>query len=113
MTDHFDASTEAFRDWLPYSGRHKNARTIEQYVTAAQRLAAWSRMNGRQDFAQLTKPDLRAFLSSLPGRDGGPATASSQATIWWAIRALVPVPRRGRGRPGHRQGDHGRAPAGR
>ena len=88
MADHFDASTEAFRDWLPFSGRHKNARTIRQYVTAAQRLAAWARRNGRTSFAQLTKPELRAFLSSLPGRDGGPATASSQATVWWAIRSL-------------------------
>jgi integrase/recombinase XerD len=88
MTDSFDASTEAFRDWLPYSGRHKNARTIEQYVTAARRLAAWARMNGRTSFAQLTKPELRAFLSSLPGRDGGPATDSSKATVWWAIRSL-------------------------
>ncbi len=88
MADHFDASTEAFRDWLPYSGRHKSPRTIKQYVTAAQRLAAWARMNGRTSFAQLTKAELRAFLSSLPGRSGGPASASSQATVWWAVRAL-------------------------
>ena len=38
MADHFDASTEAFRDWLPYSGRFKSPGTVEQYVTAAQRL---------------------------------------------------------------------------
>jgi integrase/recombinase XerC len=88
MTDSFDASTEGFRDWLPYSGRFKGPRTITQYVTAAQRLAAWAREQGRTSFAQLTKADLRRFLSSLPGRSGGPATASSQATIWWAIRSL-------------------------
>jgi len=88
MADHFDASTEAFRDWLPYSGRFKSPGTVEQYVTAAQRLGSWAREHGRQDFAELTKADLRSFLSSLPGRTGGPATASSQATVWWAIRAL-------------------------
>ena len=88
MTDSFDASTEAFRDWLPFSGRYKNARTIRQYVTAAQRLAVWAREHGRQGFAELSKSDLRSFLSSLPSRSGGPATASSQATIWWAIRSL-------------------------
>ncbi len=88
MTDHFDASTEAFRDWLPFSGRHKNARTIRQYTDAARRLGEWARLNGRTNFGQLTKPELRAFLSSMPGRSGGPATASSQATLWWAIRSL-------------------------
>ena len=88
MADHFDASTEAFRDWLPYSGRFKSPGTVKQYVTAAQRLGAWGRSHGRQDFGELTKADLRSFLSSLPGRTGGPATASSQATVWWAIRSL-------------------------
>ena len=88
MADHFDASTEAFRDWLPYSGRFKSPGTIQQYVTAAQRLGAWAREHGRTSFGELTKGDLRSFLSSLPGRTGGPATASSQATVWWAIRAL-------------------------
>ena len=81
MADHFDASTQAFRDWLPYSGRFKSPGTVEQYVTAAQRLGAWAREHGRQDFGELTKADLRSFLSSLPGRTGGRATASSQATI--------------------------------
>ena len=71
MADHFDASTEAFRDWLPYSGRYKSPGTVEQYVTAAQRLGAWGRSQGRQDFGELTKADLRSFLSSLPGRTGG------------------------------------------
>ena len=88
MTDSFDASTEAFRDWLPYSGRHKGTRTIKQYVTAAGRLATWARKQGRTSFAQLTKSDLRRFLASLPGRGGGTATASSQGTTWWAIRSL-------------------------
>ena len=73
MADHFSASLAAFRDWLPYSGRYKSPGTIEQYVTAAGRLAAWGRGHGRQGFAELTKPDLRAFLSSLPGRTGGPS----------------------------------------
>jgi hypothetical protein len=88
MADHFDASLAGFADWLPYAGRHKSPGTITQYVTAARRLAAWGRAQGRQGFAELTKADLRAFLSSLPGRGGRPASASSKATIWWAIRSL-------------------------
>lgn len=88
MADHFDASVEAFRDWLPFSGRHKSPRTIRQYVTAAQRLGEWARLNGRTNFGQLTKAELRALLSSMPGRSGGTATASSQATLWWAVRSL-------------------------
>ena len=48
MADSFDASTEGFRDWLPYSGRHKGAATIEQYAASAGRLAAWARAQGHQ-----------------------------------------------------------------
>jgi site-specific recombinase XerD len=88
MADHFDASTEAFRDWLPYAGRYKSPGTVEQYVTAARRLASWARAQGHEGFGTLTKADLRAFLNSLPGRNGRPATASSKATIWWSIRSL-------------------------
>ena len=88
VADRFTSSISGFADWLPYAGRHKNPRTIKQYVTAAQRLAAWAREHGRQDFAELSKADLRAFLNSLPGRGGKPASASSKATIWWAIRSL-------------------------
>ena len=88
MTDRFEESIARFRYWLPYSGRFKNERTIEQYVTAAGRLAAWARSQGRESFAELAKADLRSFLSSLPGRGGKPASASSQATIHWAIRSL-------------------------
>jgi site-specific recombinase XerD len=88
VADHFSASIAGFADWLPFSGRHKNARTIRQYVTAARRLADWARKQGRTSFAQLTKADLRRFLSSLPSRSGGTATASSQATVWWAVRSL-------------------------
>ena len=88
MADHFEASIAGFRDWLPFSGRFKNDRTVKQYTTAAQRLAVWAREQGRQDFGELSKAELRAFLASMPGRSGGPATASSQATLWWAIRSL-------------------------
>ena len=88
MADHFETSLVGFRYWLPYSGRHKSEQTITQYVTAARRLASWARLHGRESFAELTKADLRAFLSSLPGRGGRPASASSQATVHWAIRSL-------------------------
>jgi len=88
VADRFSSSISGFADWLPFSGRHKSPGTIEQYVTAARRLAAWAREQGRQDFAELSKADLRAFLSSLPGRGGKPASASSKATVWWAIRSL-------------------------
>jgi integrase/recombinase XerC len=88
VADHFETSLVGFRYWLPYSGRYKSEKTIEQYVTAAQRLATWAREQGRQDFGELTKADLRSFLSSLPGRGGKPASASSQATVHWAIRSL-------------------------
>lgn len=88
MADRFEESLVGFRYWLPYSGRYKSQQTIEQYVTAARRLAIWARAQGRQGFGELTKADLRGFLSSLPGRGGKPASASSQATVHWAIRSL-------------------------
>jgi site-specific recombinase XerD len=88
MADHFSTSLTAFADWLPFSGRHKNEATQAQYIDSAQRLATWARQQGRQGFAELTKPDLRAFLSSLRGRDGGPPSDAWQATVWWGIRAL-------------------------
>lgn len=88
MADRFDSSLTGFRYWLPYSGRYKSEQTIEQYVTAARRLAIWARLQGRQGFEELTKADLRSFLTSLPGRGGKPASASSKATVHWAIRSL-------------------------
>jgi site-specific recombinase XerD len=88
MAGHFDASLAGFADWLPYSGRYKSEQTVTQYVTAARRLAIWARAQGRASFAELTRTDLRAFLNSLPGRGGQPASASSKSTVWWAIRSL-------------------------
>jgi integrase len=88
MADRFEESITGFRFWLPYAGRFKNEKTITQYVTAAQRLARWGRAQGHASFGELTRNDLRAFLSSLPGRDGRPASASTKSTIWWAVRSL-------------------------
>lgn len=88
MTDSFDTSIAGFRDWMPYSGRHKSAATIEQYTDSAQRLASWAREQGRQDFSQLTKSDLRAFLGSLHGRNGRPPSQAWTSTSWAGVRSL-------------------------
>lgn len=88
MTDSFDTSIAAFRDWMPYAGRHKGPATIEQYTDSAQRLARWAREQGHQDFSQLGKADLRAYLGSLHGRYGGPPSQSWTSTAWAGIRSL-------------------------
>jgi hypothetical protein len=102
MADHFDASLAGFADWLPYAGRHKSPGTITQYVTAARRLAAWGRAQGRQGFAELTKADLRAF--ARPGRQARLGLVQGHDLVGHPV--AVRVPGRGRGRPGYRQGDH-------
>lgn len=88
MADHFEESIEAFRDWLPYSGRRKSPGTIGLYARQAERLAAWARAQGRQSFQELSRADLRSFLSSLTGRGGGPASDAWRATVWAGIRSL-------------------------
>jgi len=87
VADHFDSSIDGFMLWLPYSGQHGPA-TIAQYAKAAQRLAAWARLAGRQDFAELTARDLRAFLASLTGRGGAPASKAWTAVTWSGVRSL-------------------------
>jgi site-specific recombinase XerD len=88
VADHFSSSIAGFADWLPYSGRHKSASTIAQYVDSAQRLATWARQQGHESFATLARSDLRAFLSSLHGRGGGPPSEAWKATAWWGVRSL-------------------------
>jgi site-specific recombinase XerD len=89
MADRFDYSIAGFADALPYSGpKTKVPTTIARYVHSARRLADWARARGLQGYEELTARDLRAFLSSLHGRDGGPATEGHKATVWWGIRAL-------------------------
>jgi site-specific recombinase XerD len=86
MTDSFAASIAGFSDWLPYSpGRRKCESTCARYTQTVVRFARWAREQGRASFAEVTKADLRAYLSGLKG---GQATESTRASYWWAIRAL-------------------------
>ena len=88
MTDSFDASIEGYRDWLPYSGKRKGASTIRQYAKAAEQLAAWAREQGRQDFGELTRADLRAFLNTLHGRGSRPLSPHWKSATWYSIKSL-------------------------
>ncbi len=86
MTDHFEASTAGFSDWLPCSpGRRKCESTCTRYIETVVRFASWARGQGRASFSEVTKADLRGYLNSLRGMRGGEAT---EAANWWAIRSL-------------------------
>ena len=86
MADQFGASIAGFSDWLPTApGRRKGPSTCTRYITIVTRFAAWARGRGRGSFAEITKTDLRGWLSSL--KDGQAAQATKAAN-WWPIRAL-------------------------
>jgi len=92
VADEFTASIAAFADWMPYPStrdeRPKKAVTRGRYVTTARALADWARERGRTSFAEVTRADIRAYLESLRGRDGGEASQATKAAHWWAIRTL-------------------------
>lgn len=86
MADPFEASIAGFSDWLPTApGRRKGPSTCTRYVTIVTRFAAWARGRGRASFAEITKTDLRGWLSSLKN---GQAAQATKAANWWPIRAL-------------------------
>jgi site-specific recombinase XerD len=85
----FDVSMAGFALAMPtLPGRRKGPSTQKLYLYHVRRLAAWARLRGREEFATITKQELRAYLAALVSRSGDEASTAYKSSVLDGIKCL-------------------------
>jgi len=89
VDDPFDVSLAGFALAMPtLPGRRKGPSTQKLYLYHVRRLAAWARLRGHEEFANVTKQELRAYLAAVTSRSGGEASTAYKSSVLDGIKCL-------------------------